>query len=57
MSKADDVKSLVQQVLDEMLAAQQQPARKNVERLRRVHPDDNPQDLIRRLVLQSEFVS
>ncbi|GAA1016898.1 hypothetical protein ACFQWA_22335 [Streptomyces thermogriseus] len=55
MSKADDVKSLVQQVLDEMLAAQQQPARKNVERLRRVHPDDSPQDLIRRLVLQQDF--
>ncbi|PBC94769.1 hypothetical protein BX281_2692 [Streptomyces sp. Ag82_O1-15] len=49
MSKADDAKNLVQQVLDKALVAQQPRARKNVERLRRVHPDDTPQELIRRL--------
>lgn len=49
MSKADDVESLVQQVLDKTLAAQESRARKNVERLRRVHPSDTPQELIRRL--------
>ncbi|MGK5446683.1 hypothetical protein [Streptomyces radiopugnans] len=49
MSKADDAKSLVQQALDKALVAQQPLAGKNVERLRRVHPDDTPQELIRRL--------
>ncbi|MET7972452.1 hypothetical protein ABZW44_05060 [Streptomyces mirabilis] len=49
MSKADDAKSLVQQALDKMLDAQQSRARENVERLRRVHPGDTPQELIRRL--------
>ncbi|GAA2511216.1 hypothetical protein GCM10010406_54430 [Streptomyces thermolineatus] len=49
MSKADDAKSLIQQALDKALVAQQPLARKNVERLRRVHPDDTPQELIRRL--------
>ncbi|MFL9683479.1 hypothetical protein [Streptomyces sp. KL110A] len=49
MSKADDAKSLIQQVLDKALVAQQPMARKNVERLRRVHPGDTPQELIRRL--------
>ncbi|MFE1781140.1 hypothetical protein ACFW9F_00750 [Streptomyces sp. NPDC059506] len=49
MSKADDAKSLIQQALDKALVAQQPLARKNVERLRRVHSDDTPQELIRRL--------
>lgn len=49
MSKADDAKSLIQQGLDKALVAQQPLARKNVERLRRVHPGDTPQELIRRL--------
>ncbi|WP_225080705.1 hypothetical protein [Streptomyces sp. CoT10] len=49
MSKADDAKSLVQQTLDKALVVQQPLARKNVERLRRVHPGDTPQELIRRL--------
>ncbi|MFD7376501.1 hypothetical protein [Streptomyces mirabilis] len=46
MSKADDAKNLVQQVLDKALVAQQPRARKNVERLRRVHPDDTPQEWV-----------
>ncbi|MFG2452662.1 hypothetical protein ACGFSG_25075 [Streptomyces sp. NPDC048512] len=49
MSKADDAKNLIQQALDKALVAQQPLARKNVERLRRVHPEDAPQELIRRL--------
>ncbi|MFF4018892.1 hypothetical protein [Streptomyces sp. NPDC001843] len=49
MSKADDVKGLIQQRLDKALVAQQPLARKNVERLRRVNPGDTPQELIRRL--------
>ncbi|MEU2228568.1 hypothetical protein [Streptomyces sp. NPDC018347] len=49
MSKADDAKSLIQQTLDKALVAQQPLAQKHVERLRRVHPDDTPHDLIRRL--------
>ncbi|MFE4994622.1 hypothetical protein ACFRH4_25345 [Streptomyces mirabilis] len=49
MSKADDAKNLIQQALDKALVAQQPLASKNVERLRRVHPDDTPQELIRRL--------
>ncbi|MFH9967337.1 hypothetical protein ACH4PR_39175 [Streptomyces mirabilis] len=49
MSKADDAKSLIQQALDKALVVQQPLARKNVERLRRVHPGDTPQELIRRL--------
>ncbi|MFF4960977.1 hypothetical protein ACFY2Z_28725 [Streptomyces sp. NPDC001222] len=49
MSKADDAKNLIQQALDTALVAQQPLAMKNVERLRRVHPDDTPQELIRRL--------
>ncbi|MFJ6837732.1 hypothetical protein [Streptomyces sp. NPDC091209] len=49
MSKADDAKNLIQQALDKALVAQQPLAMKNVERLRRVHPDDTPQELIRRL--------
>ncbi|WP_394428868.1 hypothetical protein [Streptomyces sp. SGAir0957] len=49
MSKADDAKSLIQRVLDKALVVQQPLAEKNVERLRRVHPDDGPQELIRRL--------
>ncbi|MFC8956621.1 hypothetical protein ACFT8P_28950 [Streptomyces sp. NPDC057101] len=49
MSKAVDAKNLLQQVFEKALVAQQPTARKNVERLRRVHPDDTPQELIRRL--------
>jgi hypothetical protein len=49
MSKAVDVKRLIQQGFDRALVAQQPLARKNVERLRRVHPGDTPQELIRRL--------
>lgn len=49
MSKSDDAKRLAQQALDKALTAQQSSARENVERLRRVHPDDTPQELIRRL--------
>ncbi|MFI2672683.1 hypothetical protein ACH5AU_24515 [Streptomyces albidoflavus] len=49
MSKAVDAKKLLQQVFEKALVAQQPTARKNVERLRRVHPDDTPQELIRRL--------
>ncbi|SCE17528.1 hypothetical protein GA0115240_142173 [Streptomyces sp. DvalAA-14] len=49
MSKVDDAKSLVQRVLDKALVAQQPLARKHFERLRRVHPSDTPQELIRRL--------
>jgi hypothetical protein len=49
MSKADDTKSLIQEALDKVLVAQESRARKNVERLRRVHPCDTPQELIRRL--------
>ncbi|MEN1889261.1 hypothetical protein [Streptomyces mirabilis] len=49
MSKADDAKNLIQQAFDKALVAQQPLARKNVERLRRVHPEDTPQELIRRL--------
>ncbi|MER6141532.1 hypothetical protein ABT174_15890 [Streptomyces sparsogenes] len=47
MSKADDVKSMLRQALGKALVAQQPLARKHVERLRRVHPDDTPQELIR----------
>jgi hypothetical protein len=49
MSRADDAKSLIQQGFHKALTSQQPVARKNVERLRRVHPDDTPADLIRRL--------
>ncbi|NEC88648.1 hypothetical protein [Streptomyces sp. SID12501] len=49
MSKADDAKNVIQQGLEKALVAQQPLARKNVERLRRVHPEDTPQELIRRL--------
>jgi hypothetical protein len=49
MSKVDDAKSLVQRGLDKALVAQQPLAQKQVERLRRVHPSDTPQELIRRL--------
>lgn len=49
MNKTDDVKRLLQQTLDKALVAQQPLAKKHVERLRRVHPGDTPQDLIRRL--------
>ncbi|MCL8014233.1 hypothetical protein [Streptomyces sp. AS02] len=49
MSKVDDAKSLIQQTLGKALVAQQPLAKKNVERLRGVHPDDTPQELIRRL--------
>lgn len=49
MSKADDAKSLVQRGLDKALVSQQPLARKHVERLRRVHSSDTPQELIRRL--------
>ncbi|MEU9791934.1 hypothetical protein AB0E27_15145 [Streptomyces sparsogenes] len=49
MSKAEDAKKMLQQALDKALVAQQPLARKHVERLRRVHPDDTPQELIRRL--------
>ncbi|MEU1791698.1 hypothetical protein ABZ553_38665 [Streptomyces sparsogenes] len=49
MSKAEDAKKMLQQALDKALVAQQPLARKHVERLRRVHPDDTPQGLIRRL--------
>jgi hypothetical protein len=49
MIKADDAKRLLQQGLDKALVAQQPLARKHVERLRRVHPGDTPQELIRRL--------
>ncbi|MET7378354.1 hypothetical protein ABZT08_05925 [Streptomyces sp. NPDC005526] len=49
MSKVDDAKSLVQLALDKVMDAQQSRARENVERLRRVHPGDTPQELIRRL--------
>ncbi|MFE0701641.1 hypothetical protein [Streptomyces sp. NPDC058872] len=49
MSMADDPKGLIQQALDRALVAQQPLARRNVERLRRVHPDDGPQELISRL--------
>ncbi|MFE1328729.1 hypothetical protein [Streptomyces sp. NPDC058741] len=49
MSQTDDAKNRIQQVLDKALVAQQPLAKKHVERLRRVHPDDTPQQLIRRL--------
>ncbi|WP_406333601.1 hypothetical protein OG814_05510 [Streptomyces zaomyceticus] len=49
MSKAYDPKGLIQQGLDRALVAQQPLASRNVERLRRVHPGDTPQELIRRL--------
>ncbi|GGL39424.1 hypothetical protein GCM10010095_25590 [Streptomyces anthocyanicus] len=49
MSMADGVKSLIQQTLDNAMVSQQVRARKNVERLRRVHPGDTPQELICRL--------
>ncbi|WP_051781575.1 MULTISPECIES: hypothetical protein [unclassified Streptomyces] len=49
MSKSDDARSLLKQAFEKALVAQQPLARKNVERLRRVHPDDAPQELIRRL--------
>ncbi|MFG2257374.1 hypothetical protein [Streptomyces mirabilis] len=49
MSKADDAKNLIQQGFDRALVAQQPLASKKVERLRRVHPSDTPQELIRRL--------
>ncbi|MEU1462576.1 hypothetical protein ABZ467_18180 [Streptomyces sp. NPDC005727] len=49
MSKADDAVSLVQLTLDKVMDAQQSRARENVKRLRRVHPGDTPQQLIRRL--------
>ncbi|MBL1101594.1 hypothetical protein [Streptomyces coffeae] len=49
MSKTDDFKSKLQQALDKALVAQQPLARKNVERLRRVHPGETPEELIRRL--------
>ncbi|MFF7216661.1 hypothetical protein ACFZAU_40075 [Streptomyces sp. NPDC008238] len=51
MSKADDAKSPVQWAIEKGLAAQQALARENLERLRRVHPSDTPQELIRRLNL------
>ncbi|OKI75264.1 hypothetical protein AMK11_34355 [Streptomyces sp. CB02414] len=49
MGMADDVKGLIQQTLDNAMVSQQARARENVERLRRVHPDDTPQELICRL--------
>ena len=49
MSKVDDAKNLLQQALDKALVAQQPLAYKHVERLRRVHPGNTPQELIRRL--------
>ncbi|MFD8520044.1 hypothetical protein ACFV2D_08490 [Streptomyces capillispiralis] len=49
MNKPDDAKNRLQQVLDKALVVQQPLAKKHVERLRRVHPDDDPQELIRRL--------
>lgn len=49
MSKADDAKNLIQQGFDRALVAQQPLARKNVERLRRVHSSDTPEELVRRL--------
>ncbi|MET9727551.1 hypothetical protein [Streptomyces zaomyceticus] len=49
MSKAYDPKGLIQQSLDRALVTQQPLASRNVERLRRVHPGDTPQELIRRL--------
>ncbi|EFL35545.1 predicted protein [Streptomyces viridochromogenes DSM 40736] len=49
MSQTDDAKNRLQQVLDKALVAQQPLAKKHVERQRRVHPDDTPQQLIRRL--------
>lgn len=49
MSKVDDAKSLVQRGLDRALVAQQPLAKKQVERLRRVHSSETPQELIRRL--------
>ncbi|MEV6378023.1 hypothetical protein AB0M31_01210 [Streptomyces sp. NPDC051773] len=51
MSKTDDAKSLAQQAFDRGLVAQQASARENIERLRRVHLSDTPQELIRRLDL------
>ena len=49
MSKADDAKKLLQQGFDKALVSQVPLARRHVDRLRRVHPGDTPQDLIRRL--------
>jgi hypothetical protein len=42
-------KRLLQQGLEKALVAQMPLARKNVERLRRVHPDDTPAEMIKRL--------
>jgi hypothetical protein len=42
-------KKLLQQGLEKALVAQLPLARKNVERLRRVHPDDSPAEMVKRL--------
>lgn len=49
MSASREVKRVLQKTLEQSLVAQQPVARKNVERLRRVHPDDTPAGTIGRL--------
>ncbi|MFC9407205.1 hypothetical protein ACFRAA_11955 [[Kitasatospora] papulosa] len=49
MSKTDGTKGLIQQTFDKALVVQQPRAEKRVAGLRRSHPHDTPQDLIRRL--------
>ncbi|MDX2401514.1 hypothetical protein NJO91_00045 [Streptomyces microflavus] len=49
MSKTDGTKGLIQRALDKALVVQQPLAEKHVAGLLRSHPDDTPQDLIRRL--------
>lgn len=49
MSAGGDIKRVLERTLEQSLVAQQPVARKNVERLRRVHPDDTPAETIGRL--------
>ncbi|MFG2407761.1 hypothetical protein ACGFR8_26185 [Streptomyces brevispora] len=49
MSRTDGTKGLIQQAFDKALVVQQPLAERRVAGLRRSHPDDTPQDLIRRL--------
>lgn len=49
MGKTDGTKGLIQQAFDKALVVQQPLAERRVAGLRRSHPDDTPQDLIRRL--------
>lgn len=47
MTKMDDAKELLVRVFEKSLVTQQPLAKSNIERLRRVHPDKTPKELIK----------